>query len=370
MESITIEKRPRIQSCNVFISTRNPIESHKMKLSLKNNLIGLKLFNNLFDIDLESLIIIPESLSSLNVSDKYVSFRLQSSPVDSTVGTFSTEVIDSQKIEREIVTEKSDIQLPPKNTQLSLVCSCCKNILSKSDIIFKRVLPLPSDDCDPSQWFCCSHTGDDFNITTLLQPRDNDFFYGSHYSILSRNIFLDKYKIFGEDIVCNRCLTVLGSCHLENHGDAIKFWNSSLQFTLKSSPSVYCNETNPWIDFRAAFLHCINDDIFNTEINFLAVEQNRQYLLIIKPVEKNLCLLTESLTSKLTKITLVKKFVTKVLYRYEKLQCPVKNNSDVRICRISVKSMIAGIDNLIISSRRIPPIYRKVEVNYHVGYIQ
>ncbi|XP_063980902.1 uncharacterized protein LOC135164460 [Diachasmimorpha longicaudata] len=371
MEFITIEQRPRIQSCNVFMSTKHSTESREIKLSLKNNSIGLKIFNNCFDIDLQSLMVIPESLSSLSITDKWISFRLQSSPVDSKVGTFSTEVIDSQKLEREIsiATEMPEIQLPPKNTQLSLVCNCCKNILTKSDIIFERVLPLPSDDCDPSQWFCCSHTGDDLNIKTLLQPRDKDFFYGSHYCILNRNIFLDKYKVFGEDVVCNRCLTVLGNDD-SNFGNAIKFWNCSLQFTVESLPSIYSNQTSPWIDFKAAFLHCISDDIFNSEINFLAVEQNRQYLLIIKPMEKNLCLLTESLSSKSNKITLDKKLVTKVLYRYEKSQCSVKNkNSDVRICRISVRSITAGIDNLVLSSQRIASIYRKIEPDYHVGYI-
>lgn len=372
MEFITIEQRPRIQSCIVFISTKTWTESREINLRLKNNTIGLKLVNNLFDIHLESLMIIPESLSSLNVTDNWISFRLQSSPVDSKVGTFSTEVIDSQQVDRDncTVKDRHKIQLPPNNTQLSLICNCCKTILSKTDIIFDRVLPLPSDDCDPSEWFCCSHSGDDLNMKHLLQPTDKDYFYGSHYSILNSNILLDKYKVSGDDVVCNRCLTVLGNGNLKNFGDAIKFWNYSLQFIVKSTSPVHCYQTSPWIDFKAAFQSCINNDIFNSEIHFLAVEQNRKYLLIIKPMEKNLCLLTESITPKLNKITLDRNIVTKILYRYEKSQVSVNNNnSDVRICRISVQSIIAGIDNLVLSSQRIPPIYRKLESDYHVGYI-
>lgn len=379
MEHVTIELRQRIQSCNVFILHKIvQIDSSSVdlvQLRFRNTSILVVIDGDKFHIDLPDISIVPESVSILNVAGTWITFRVQTNPVNLSFGTFSAEFLSIGNQDNS-TSASSKSQQPPVNTNLILVCQCCKNILTKPNLEFQRVLPLPSDDCDPCEWFCgCSHSHktDDIdlsNVKMLLSPREYDYLYGSYYCLLANKIFLDQLKTNNEDVVCKRCLSVLGLLNSKNQ-NTIKFWNYSFEFALTSDLNDYKGKASPLDDFKAAFVSCIKNEY--KQVLFTAIEQERKSILLIKLLEKNLQLLVESCESNQTQSSrkkLKKIQVTKVMYKHGKFEIKKSGNidSDINICRISLRSITAAIEHLVSSSHRIPPVYRQVD-NHHVGYI-
>ncbi|XP_044016785.1 uncharacterized protein LOC122858137 [Aphidius gifuensis] len=367
MEHMTIELRQRIQSCNVFILLDKSSDNQHIQLRLRNTSILVNISNLKFNIDLPNITIIPETLSSLNVAGTWITFRVQTKPSDSTFGTLKTEFLTIDSNDNKTILKYNK---PLKCTKIIIACQCCKNVLTKSDIEFKRILPLPSDDCDPCEWFCgCnhSHNNDDkidlSNVKMLLAPREHDYLYGSHYCLLSNKIFLDKMKYNEQDVVCNRCLSVLG-VQSPDIPNSIKFWNHSLEY-LSSTDNDYNIKTTPIDDFKSALISCINNEY--KQIIFIANEHNNKSILFVKLLEKNLTILIEESTRNILKNIQA----IKIMYKHDNIEMKNidnKNSNDIITCKISLKSFNAAIEHLISTSCRIPPIYRLLD-DYHIGYV-
>lgn len=366
MESVTIELRSRLRSCNVFVSLQEHTDPSRIQVKLNKDFITLRISKQTYNLCLSTIRIIPTSLSSLRVGAGWLSFRIQTTPVDSLFGSFGTELVSTSATKNGNSQKYcSSIELPPKETDLEISCTCCHNVLTKV-MNLRKVLPLPTEDCEPGEWFCCSHNGDDYSI--LLEPGKSDYFYGPFYSVLNRDNFIAKLKIHSNAVVCNRCLAVIG---VPYSADSLKIWNCCVEYDKceEKKSSLRKHQANALKDFQIAVTSCY-DDCPGERILLEASECGKTQYLLIKPMELNLDLLVAPKEAHhLNAIRLETKKVAKVLYEYGETEKTRRNDySDAKHLRIALKSMLAGMEHLVASSKQIPPIYRNAD-EYHIGYV-
>ncbi|XP_043502649.1 uncharacterized protein LOC122524431 [Polistes fuscatus] len=359
MELITIELRPRLQSCTVFLFMKNSITLDEIKIKLLEANIMLSIGDNVTYITLPNIKIIPTSLSSLNVIDKWVCFRLHTQPSDSEFGSFQREVITNAKSQINNIESKKKILL--KNSKSTILCKCCKNVLSK-EITFQRVLPFPNIDFDPSEWFC-SKT--DINLTLLLHPNELDIFYGPFFAIVHSNI-LYNYRRMEKDILCNRCLLNIG---IQDKNNSFKIWDCCIDYNLKTNQIIIQEASNPLDDFIAVIKSFIRNNTFG-EIILECLLAKQSHYMVIKPMDMRLGILTEeNIKSTDNKINLKESFVTKVLYKYSTDKIILSEDCiNTKNYEVSLSMIEAGLDYLLLSTKRFPKHYKTVK-DYYIGYI-
>ncbi|KAK0089638.1 hypothetical protein PV325_006348 [Microctonus aethiopoides] len=362
MESITIELRPLIQSCNIFICLEEPTDINLVQICPFKNSLTIKISGEKYTIDLPTVNIVTTSISNLNVFDKWIVFRFQTSPLNSSSGNFATEVVNNlDAIENDCAESSEIILLPPKNTPVSLLCYSCDILLSLPNVVFQRIMPLPSTDCEPSEWFCCG----DFNYESLLRPRIPDFFYDSHFFVLNSSIFESNLNVNRKDILCNNCNKILGVTYDEC---SLKFWSYSIKYQLQPMPAINVESTTPLDDFKLALRKCAGKAAIR-EIIFVAIEDERQVYLVLKIVDKKLNLLIETGISGTGNVNLEGKMVLKVLYQYPiAVSSELKYLTNAHVCQIALLSLKTGVHYLEHTTERIPPIYNRIN-DFRVGYI-
>ncbi|KAK0168762.1 hypothetical protein PV327_002532 [Microctonus hyperodae] len=362
MELITIELRPRIQACNIFIRLEEPTKINLIQVSPFKNSLIIKIAEEKYTINLPTVNIVTTSISNLNVIDKWIVFRFQTSPLNSSSGNFSTEVVNnSDAIENDCAESSEIILLPPRNTPVSLLCYNCDILLSLPNIVFQRIMPLPSTDCEPSEWFCCSN----FNYEVLLRPRIPDFFYDSHFFVLNSSVFESNLNVNRKDILCNNCNKILGVIYDEC---SLKLWSYSIKYQLQPMPAINVESTTPLDDFKLALRKCAGKDAVR-QILFVAIEDEKHYYLLVQIVDKKLNLLIETGVSGIGNVNLEGKTVLKVLYQYPLEVSPeLKHLTNAHVCQIALLSLRTGVHYLESTTERIPPIYNRIN-DSRVGYI-
>ena len=357
LESITLELRPRLRSCIVFIfiGNKNPLST---RVKITENSIILTLEDKSKNLVLPTVKLLPTSLSSLRVTNKWISFRVTTKP-ETIFGTFKTEIIS--EITRDVMTESlNKLDLPPIGSECSLRCKCCENVISNI-INCKRVLPLPDRDCDPGEWFCCKNSKVDF--LKLLRPQETDYFYGASFCLLHNSV-MKNLKEKDNIILCKRCLTILGT---KEDSDSIKIWNCCVEQKI-GEEEFKSKSQSPLDEFVLTIKDC--SDVMGEEILLEAQEGNNTHYILMKPMEWQLELLTESnLKWESEAIRLQKNQVIKVFYTYGENVKSVKNDYvHSKYYLIALPLMLAGIEHLISSTKRFPPAYRMV-AQYYVGYV-
>ncbi|XP_043483047.1 uncharacterized protein LOC122511699 [Leptopilina heterotoma] len=356
--NITIEVRPRLRSCIVFIYIGDKDPSLiDVKLSETNITITCEKLSK--SLILPSVKLLPTSLSSLRISSKWISFRVQTNP-DTIFGTFKTEIMND--IAKTIVVDNSKkYNLPAIGSKCCLRCKCCENIITIV-INCKRVLPLPDRDCDPGEWFCCKHSTK-VDFAKLLKPQETDYFYGSAFSVInSRNFrnLTEKYNT----ILCKKCLTILG---MKEDNESIRIWNFCVERQINDEEfKVICHSALD--EFIATIKDC--SEIMGEEILLESLEGNTTHYILMKPMEWQLELLTEANTKwEGESIRLQKTRVIKVFYKYGESGKSVRNEFvHSKYYLIALPLLMAGIEHLISSTKRFPPSYRTV-AQYYVGFI-
>ncbi|XP_033223754.1 uncharacterized protein LOC117177270 [Belonocnema kinseyi] len=355
--SITLELRPRLRSCIVFIFIGNNDPS-SIGVKLRENSITITLERTSKSLILPSVKLLPTSLSSLRITNKWISFRVQTNP-EAIFGTFRTEVISA--IARSMETENAGrLDLPEIGSECLLRCKCCENVIT-SIIKCNRVLPLPDRDCDPGEWFCCTNSKVDFS--KLLRPQETDYFYGPSFCVLHNDV-LKNFKEKSNTILCKRCFTILG---LKEDMDSVRIWNCCVERKVGEEEFKSRNQS-PLDEFVLTIKDC--SDVMGEEILLEALEGNTTHYILMKPMEWQLDLLTESNSKwKGDLIRLQKARVIKVFYTYGESKKSVKNDYvHSKYYFIALPLMLAGIEHLIASTKRFPPAYRTV-TQYCVGYV-
>ncbi|KAH0955264.1 hypothetical protein HN011_000206 [Eciton burchellii] len=385
MEFITLELRPRLQSCNVFIAMRQDSRlKKKVKVKLSESNIILVLEESSVNFSLPSVKVIPTSLSALSVTSNWICFRLQMAPSEFVFGSFSREIItDSSRTVETTVTRRSpsilnDLRLLFESSECNVSCTCCKSIISKS-INFKRFLPLPDTDYDPNEWFCCKHASK--IIPSDLRPRETDYLYGCHFSALRQDIFLaDNVQVNDGALICKKCSLHIGMPHAYG---LFKLWNCCVDYKGRNDaegPSNSVNATDPLDDFLMLVKVSLSESLGQpVEIILQTSIGKRIHYLRIRPMDRGLNLMTEpshGVNHDNDIIFLQHKQVAKVLYRYGTSDTiattvnNIDNAANVTHHEASLTTIEAGLKYLSSSTERLPHVHRTVATEDSVfGYI-
>lgn len=366
MELITLELRPRLQSCNAFIAVREDLCLKNVRIKLWESNIILILEDYRINLALPSVKVIPTSLSMLNVMNNWICFRLQTAPLESVFGSFNTEVVTdtntSVPSSNSPQTFLNNIKLLFETSDCIILCTCCKNVLSKS-INFKRFLSLPDLECDPNEWFCCKHS---VNVVTNIQLQESNYLYGSCFSVLHRNIF-ENAHIGNKALTCNKCLLHIGTLHTDS---LFKIWNCCVDYKAQNSVHNIVDATDPLNDFLILIKESLSD-ILGEEIILQASVGKQIHCLLIKPMDCKLNLITEpnKVMNNIDTISLQQKCVTKVLYKYGSNKISTTNYSNIKHLEVSLPIIQAGLNYLLSSTKRLPHAYRIVATDCFLGYI-
>ncbi|XP_044587864.1 E3 ubiquitin-protein ligase E3D [Cotesia glomerata] len=357
MESLTIELRPQLRSGYVYVQLKPNRQISSINICHEGDSMTAKIDEkelklNLLPIEVNS------SVTSLQFLDQWIIFRIQLS---------QSTLYDSSDLKNNKKTEvlTTGIDLPPAQKSFELTCTGCKNSITKNEVLFERVLSLPSEECEPSEWFCCSHSVVDYK--NILCPRPNDCFYGSHYYVLNTKILKSELVTDYNEVTCNRCLSVLGAV---NNDGSFRIWSHSLQFASSEDLGASAGQKkSPLIDFKLALKEFVKKGNLYEEIHFFASEQEKKVSLLIKIMDKNLLMLTQSSVESSVEVMLDERCVIKVLYKVlDDGSEPLKDASNCSAYRLSLSSIHAAVDHLTTSSLKLPLIYRTTET-YCIGYI-
>lgn len=370
MELITLELRPRLQSCNVFISVRKDLCLRNVQIKLLESNLILTVEDCSMNFSLPSVKVIPTSLSMLSIINNWICFRLQTAPLESAFGSFSTEVLTNlnKSIRSSTYSQPilENIKLLFETTKCAILCACCKNVISKS-ISFKRFLPLPDTEYDPDEWFCCKHSCDTF--PNSVQPQESDYLYGSCFSVLHKNIFGNNICIDNKTLICNKCLLHIGTFHTYS---LFKIWNCCVDYKPENNALSTINATDPLSDFLILVRDSLSE-ILGEEIVLQTSVGKQVHCLLIKPMDRKLNLITEpdhrTICDNDT-VSLQQKCTAKVLYKYETNKVTIITNYfNVKYHEVGLPIIEAGLNYLLLSTKRLPHIYRTAATGYFLGYI-
>lgn len=350
-QSVVMEIRPRLQSVNVYVLLKQ--KTCDFNVTLNHNSISIAIEEISYHIPCMTLNILPESLSSVQISENHLSFRFQTSnnPKDYT-GRFKVEFLQPPQTQTYVT--KSNKYLK-KSTTYSLCCTNCSQPFCKSTS-FQRVLPLPSENLDLSNWFCHGHS---VNSNTSLNPNVNDVFYTETYVHLACSL-LENVRCENV-IVCKRCLIWLG---LKINDLVARVWFNTVSFkseseTVKTSPltdiNIVTSEilSNSFLNTAKIVFHC---QVTNTAKNYILLWVVEKQLNIIADVSKGFSNCD----------------VAKVLFKFEETESTIvsewQNETITSVVSISKSMMIDLLKHLYRMNKFFPKEF-SVTNGFFVSYL-
>lgn len=379
IHSVIVEMRPRLQVCNVFIATKEWVSKEEsVKINIKTSGVEVTWLLDTCEmvqvINLHAYRLKPLSLSALQVQKNSVSFRIQTEPVTNILGSFASEILpfdqNSDTIESDTSRQLTPCIYTEKAYQLS--CKCCGMVMSKQDIFFTRVLPLPSSGLwETGDWFCHQHSLSSNTQHSALEPKETDCFYDMHYILLNPSILN-----IGNGRVkrCNRCLAWLGT-HINS--TAVKLWNCTTSYEGSSNSTAL-------EDFIYTVRRAFNDSFGMTcrlVLETRSSEQQSQYLLLwamdknldlLVSVEDDLSRMKENTEKIIVECKLKVKKTMKLLYMYHSdCNSVVKTWQDeynVQCLEVAKQMFTEGLEYLIRGTQFIPIPY-KLTNSFFVTYL-
>ncbi|XP_013178653.1 PREDICTED: uncharacterized protein LOC106125815 [Papilio xuthus] len=409
IKNIFIELRSRLRSCNVYITTSIDLNRNcNLKINIQSNCIVLNYYNDnnysrrdslssiesLSDysddeFDDTSIVaidefchIIPNSMSCLKIDKNTISFRVLTQPKNG--GNFYTEFLSANNLTDSIKTSELKINLNAEN-DMKIICANCSNVISIESVKFDRILELPTENIDMSEWFCHGHSHGNTSepILPVLKQNKNDFLYRLTYFVVNKNLLSEKTNKFNlkRDIYhCNRCLAWLGI----KIKDTVKLFNSEIKIQQNSTDSyvfTHNNPTNISIDDFIYTIECMTKES-NLGLQYAVMCKivlectisitNKQYLLIWV-MDKELQVLRNNEVIESEKVTLNSSFLTKILYKVELcLNDEVESwLSDPTVVSTDIsKSMFCkGLEHLKSTSQKVPEAFRSSN-GYNISYLK
>ncbi|XP_071863342.1 E3 ubiquitin-protein ligase E3D [Bombus fervidus] len=359
IESITLELRPRLQICNVFIHLNKKVNSTGVAIKLSKESIKITIENNTIIFLTKFVKLIPDSLSTLDITNNWICFRAQTIS-DPVFGSFKTQIITNPAFDVNSLKDTFKTIELFNTGKCHIMCASCKNILSK-DMCIKRILPVPDMNYDSSEWFCCKHNHS--NTMYNLIPSESDIFYGSLFFRIHASLFNHNLKIDENIAICNRCLQHLGKILTDN---SLKLWNCAVDYNfLDNSESK--TATDPFNDFLLAIKTSMTG-IFGEEIILQCFVGKEIHSLILKPMDWHLNLMIEPKEISDDNIVTLKRIsVVKVLYKYETNK-NILDSVNKSYCEVSFLVIRAGLEHLLTSTKRFPQPHRTASDCY-IGHI-
>ncbi|XP_055595480.1 uncharacterized protein LOC129746066 [Uranotaenia lowii] len=239
IDRVLVELRPRLQSANFFIlfsirfaeirNTKIDLGSDRIIISTQNNDERYELrMGDYFKLH-------TQTLSSLLIKNNYICFRINTNE-----NKFHSEVLAINEYNA-CTNLRLECALEV-NVNYKIVCSNCENPLNEQPVAFDRILELPSDTMDSSDWYCHKHPhqngsseGNTENEvcsskaphSSRYTPTEQDLYYGPFYALLDgkhmKRVHLKADRFF----YCKRCLQYLG---IMKRNQSAKIWYENLRF--------------------------------------------------------------------------------------------------------------------------------------------
>lgn len=239
INQIMIEYSSRLQVANFFILFKRRFADTKtVKILLKPSDISIHYDGEKVTLDLtEHFQLETCSLSLLNIGGDNVSFRLNTNNENNF--RFEYLNLNNNDTPSEILKLKLNVE---SDKDFQIICSNCTCPLSAMQN-YRRILELPSENLDLSEWFCHKHhhsatetTSNDHPINAKekfnfakFNPRDTDLLYGQFFFLFNATK-LTNVKIKNNFVYCRRCLSFIG----ETVRDAtIKIWDENIKILSK-----------------------------------------------------------------------------------------------------------------------------------------
>lgn len=287
MENVLVEHFTRLKCANFFILFRTSFDDlPAVTVNVRETSISIENANT------ESIIISLESiglqlqintLSLLIVRHESISFRINTS----TSEHFHNEILPLNDDNKDRPPVHLAISIEP-SAAFILHCDNCTASLTDS-LCFRRILELPSDNMDLSEWFChkphdkCappepSHTKstasntstscepssslandrDKYNCAKFV-PEQEDLFYGQFFVMIDLKHFANvKIDADTDMIHCARCLKHVGE---RVKRKSAKIWNRNVRTTSGNDEfeRIFVGNHTPFAEFVAIVERIAND---------------------------------------------------------------------------------------------------------------
>lgn len=380
INQILIEYSSRLQVANFFILFKKRFaDSQSVKIHLKPSEIlihfdGEKVTLDLFEhFELETC-----SLSLLNIGGDNVSFRLNTNNENN----FRFEYLNLNNNELPSDVLKLKINLA-SDQNFQIICSNCTCPLTTIQN-YRRILELPSENLDLSEWFCHKHHSTDepatnennhpinakekFNFAKF-NPRDTDLLYGQFFFLFNTTKLINV-KTKNNFVFCRRCLQSIGEPVRDS---TIKIWDENIKIQSKSESYRVFDGSSIFKNFYFIIRKNIQDFDFMSSAGLPATNKilfETKYLdgtthfLLLQIMNKNLELFTLSGFVQ-GMVTLKQLLGMKVFYRIESDESrPMvkfwQNDVGCSNIQISQKMFTVAVDTLNEYSKFVPITYRNM----------
>ncbi|XP_072388260.1 E3 ubiquitin-protein ligase E3D [Diabrotica undecimpunctata] len=347
-KSVLFEIRPRLQCVNAFITLSTGHQT--IEVTLDDEIVILTIGTEVAKIPCRGIKIISNSVTCLKVTDKFLTFRFLTESAEE-IGSFKTELLHNTVANEESLNNK-----PLLSNGVTYVLQCINCNRSLSDPIeYTRILPLPSENSDASDWFCHNH-GEKTNIS--LDPKPSDIFYSQCFVHMNAKC-VSNIKSCKQVFVCRFCLQWLGTKHNNN---TIKIWFNTIKFTHYSGSISSCSLEDAFQTIKNSLRYSIH----NASKILLSchTSSTQTGTIMLWVLEKKLQILFGE--------TNVKEYnVAKVLFKFvskdEHLLQQWENDSLVTSVDISKPMMVELLTNLHKCNKLFPLEYSKSN-GFNVSY--
>lgn len=390
ISNIIIEKRPRLQCANFFISfTQNFVQQDAVKLNVTQDKLTIKFDDREFLVKLSDYFQLhTKTLSQLIIKKNYVSFRINTNTKNFDSELLHVKEVNGVNNNAFILNYRLKV-----NTTYKIKCSNCTNVLAE-DVSFARILELPSENMEMSEWFCHKHqhekgteetcaeekffdeTIDEKFNSNKFKPGTQDIFYGSYFGLFNMKLF-KSVRTKGKLTYCKRCFQFLGELTNLKYKDSIKIWNDTVNFETASLPieTIFFFDNDSllknFIFILCKLQHDFTFELFGLPQLFKVIYEatlsdGKKNFLLLQIMDHNLEMLrlaksTNESTS--SNIVLEKCKTVKLLFKFEEdeEQPLVKfwlSNTNVSSVQISPQMFMAAVEYLTKMSSLIPECYR------------
>lgn len=234
IENVLIEHLPRLKCANFFILFNRTLGNI---LSVRVHLRPTEIYitfddNRATTVDLTSLSvqIQVDSLSLFIAKNHLISFRIN------IASSFQEEILPTPA--NQIHLKQLLLNVQP-HEHFYVTCGNCAGPLSEL-LCYKRILELPSENMDSSDWFCHKHDSDDqqcgdkpqspvtnFKSMASLASNDDNLLFGNFFALFNSARFTNiQVNARLKQTHCRRCLNHIGVCASNN---TFKLWNNNIK---------------------------------------------------------------------------------------------------------------------------------------------
>lgn len=346
-----IEIRPRLQSVNVLVNLRLN-KAPNIYLSKDGCIIFITTSTVTYKIPCKKLYC--DSLNGVDITDESLSFRFSTTNTD--FGSFKSELLTSEN-----VTDNDDRLnkfVFTDNCKLKIECRNCCNIFCEK--LFKRVLPLPSNDNGCTDWFC--HAAD----VSSSDPGEDDLFYLICYCHLNSKNLTGLYT--RKNLICSRCLACVGIVINEN---CYRIWFNTVRMS-DDRGLIKAWGTTGLNDVCLTIRNILKDSLLtSTRIIFKSSNHDDQMdYLLVWVVERKLNILLNSDSNDEGYEDLS---VAKVLYKFSSdttSDTIMQWSNDVTVSNIDIsKTMMSQVLKHLYKMNKLLPTKWNFTNDFYVSYL-